>query len=402
MKINSSSVAMASSRSYHETTAVSTSSVLLGGRRVSDRWNVNGNSDKAGQGSNKNNATVSLSERSRKLLEQLKQEQKDRQMAGAEKMTGARQEPVPRINEDTQIEALKQLLEALKQMREALKNGDWNFSSIRLAKQEMKGTTGSVVSNGFRVNTSANSQISLAAGGIFVSGGGGASAANGVWTRQTVVSTFHSETENTAFSTTGVVKTADGREINFNVQVEMSRSFLEANEFIKEDTVKIMTDPLVINLDTNVANVTDQKFLFDLDTDGKLDEISFVGQGSGFLALDQNHDGKINDGSELFGTKSGNGFEDLAAYDQDGNGWIDEADSIFHKLVIWTKDENGEDKLIGLGKAGIGAIYLGSASTDFTLKNAETNETNGQIRRTGVYLKENGEAGTIQHVDLAL
>ncbi len=40
---------------------------------------------------------------------------------------------------------------------------------------------------------------------------------------------------------------------------------------------------------------------------------------------------KINDGSELFGTSSGDGFKDLATYDEDENGWIDENDSIFSK-----------------------------------------------------------------------
>ena len=34
-------------------------------------------------------------------------------------------------------------------------------------------------------------------------------------------------------------------------------------------------DPLVINLDTNIAQVSDQKFFFDLDQDGKEEEISF-------------------------------------------------------------------------------------------------------------------------------
>ena len=33
--------------------------------------------------------------------------------------------------------------------------------------------------------------------------------------------------------------------------------------------------------------------------------------GSRFLALDKNNDGIINNGSELFGTESGNGFIDL-------------------------------------------------------------------------------------------
>ena len=151
-----------------------------------------------------------------------------------------------------------------------------------------------------------------------------------------------------------------------------------------------------------MASVSDQKFLFDLDGDGKKENISFTGKGSGFLALDKNGDGVINDGNELFGTKSGDGFKDLAKYDKDRNGWIDEADDIFDDLRIWTKDEQGNDKLLTLKEAGVGAIYLGNASTQFSLNNQQTNHTNAMIRSTGVYLKESGEAGTIQHVDLVL
>ncbi len=71
-------------------------------------------------------------------------------------------------------------------------------------------------------------------------------------------------------------------------------------------------------------------------------------------------------------------------------------------LMIWTKDEQGNDKLLTLKEAGVGAIYLGNASTQFSLNNQQTNHTNAMIRSTGVYLKESGEAGTIQHVDLVL
>ncbi|MBQ8547586.1 MAG: hypothetical protein IJ427_03720, partial [Lachnospiraceae bacterium] len=116
----------------------------------------------------------------------------------------------------------------------------------------------------------------------------------------------------------------------------------------------------------------------------------------------KNEDGTINDGSELFGTKSGDGFADLAAYDGDGNGWIDEADEVFSKLKIWTKDENGENLLLNLKEADVGAIYLGNANTQFSLNNAETNETNAIVRKTGVFLKESGTVGTVQHVDLVL
>ena len=90
-----------------------------------------------------------------------------------------------------------------------------------------------------------------------------------------------------------------------------------------------------------------------------------LSKGSGYLALDTNADGIINDGSELFGTQSGNGFKDLLSHDEDGNGWIDEADSIFQKLKIWTMDENGVSTLLDLAEAGLGAIYLGYENTEF-------------------------------------
>ena len=231
-------------------------------------------------------------------------------------------------------------------------------------------------------------------------GGGGSSRIN-TWVTHTVTSSFVAEVENTAFSTTGIARTADGREISFNVDLEMSRCFMEKNETYVQ-TMQTLVDPLVINVGSNVTSVSDQKFLFDLDADGKEEEISYLGQGSGFLAFDKNNDGKINDGNELFGTKSGNGFEDLKAYDEDGNGWIDEADSIFDKLKVWAKNDDGTDSLVAIGVAGVGAIYLGSSETQFSLTNSTSSEANAVIQRTGVFLHENGQAGTIQHVDLAV
>lgn len=209
------------------------------------------------------------------------------------------------------------------------------------------------------------------------------------------------ESEQTSFSTQGTVVTKDGREIKFGIEMKMSRSFAEYYEAKAPAKPTELCDPLVINLDTDIAELSDQKFLFDIDGDGILDEVSKLSSGSGFLALDKNGDGKINDGSELFGTKSGNGFADLAAYDEDGNGWIDEDDEIFDKLLIWAKDEHGNDKLYHLKDKGVGAICLASAATDFALNNMQTNETNGVIRRTGMFLFERGDVGTVQHIDLA-
>lgn len=210
----------------------------------------------------------------------------------------------------------------------------------------------------------------------------------------------YTEQENTLFSSVGTVKTADGREISFNVDVSMSRSFTQTyQQELNLAAFQQTCDPLVINFDTDTATLEDQKFFFDVDADGEQDSISMLGAGSGYLALDQNGDGIINDGRELFGPRSGNGFQDLAAYDEDGNGWIDENDNIWSKLKIWCKNPDGSDSLYTLGEKGVGAICLQNAATDFSLK-SRSNQDNGYIRSTGIFLYENGNVGTVQHLDL--
>ncbi len=212
--------------------------------------------------------------------------------------------------------------------------------------------------------------------------------------------TYFTEREATSFSTVGTVRTSDGREISFNVNVGMSREFQEYYREKLEAADFTMCDPLVINLDTDVAGLLDQTFFFDIDADGEPDEISGLDAASGYLALDKNGDGIINDGSELFGTASGNGFADLAEYDEDKNGWIDENDAIWSRLKIWAKNESGEDVLYRLADKGVGAICLQNVSTDFTQKGRD-GQTLGAIRSSGIFLYENGNVGTVQHVDVA-
>ena len=251
----------------------------------------------------------------------------------------------------------------------------------------------------YRIGTeSSSTSASVKSLGSISIGTGGSGT---TWQRVTATSGFVSESESTTFASSGMVKTQDGRSIDFNIEVSMSRAFTsQINTLTTQNYIK--TDPLVINLDTDIGSVTDQKFLFDLDSDGDEEEISFAGKGSGFLALDKNGDGRIGDGSELFGTKSGDGFKDLAAFDEDGNGWIDENDSIYSKLKVWTKDEAGNDYLINLKDADVGAIYLDNADTQFSLKDGN-NRLNGEIKKTGIYLHEStGAAGTLNHVDLAV
>ena len=92
----------------------------------------------------------------------------------------------------------------------------------------------------------------------------------------------------------GVVRTADGREINFSMDVSMSRQFMSNQNLSIRAGAAAMKDPLVINLSGVPGDLTEQKYSFDIDSDGDADQISFAGKGSGFLALDRNGDGTIN------------------------------------------------------------------------------------------------------------
>lgn len=208
------------------------------------------------------------------------------------------------------------------------------------------------------------------------------------------------ESQKMNFNTKGIIKTLDGRTIDISVELNMSREFISHTSLnIKAGDALI--DPLIINYSGNTPSLTKKIYSFDINMDGGLEQISFPTEGSGFLALDSNNDGVINDGKELFGPSSGSGFDELKKYDSDGNNWIDENDSIFNRLQIWTKDESGNDKLFALGQAGIGAVFLGNISTQFDINN-NSNDTLGKVQSSGIFLKEDGTPGVIQHLDISV
>lgn len=213
--------------------------------------------------------------------------------------------------------------------------------------------------------------------------------------------TSYTETEQTSFSAQGMIKTADGQSISFKFEMTMARSYHEESFTSITASQQRTKDPLVLNFDGNAAELTDQRFEFDLDGDGKMENINFVSRGSGFLVFDKNGDGKVNDGSELFGAKTGDGFAELAAYDSDRNGWIDENDEIYAKLRIWTRDSSGQDVLLTLKEANVGALFLGRTATPFQIKD-DNNQLQGIVRSSGIFLQEDGKVGSMQQIDLTV
>ncbi|MFT7860698.1 MAG: hypothetical protein ABXS93_07160 [Sulfurimonas sp.] len=194
------------------------------------------------------------------------------------------------------------------------------------------------------------------------------------------------------FASSGKVSLEDGREIDFKLAFSMQSKELK-HETLSFKAGDALIDPLVIQFQDGEIALTDVKTNLDLNLDGKKEEFSFTRSGSGFLMLDKNGDGIVNDGSELFGPNSGDGFDDLRIYDRDNNNWIDENDAVFEQLKIWTKDQNGDERYYSLKEAGVGALYLQSVTTPFEMKD-------GNLAQSSVFLRENGSSGIISEVDL--
>lgn len=208
------------------------------------------------------------------------------------------------------------------------------------------------------------------------------------------------EREVTQFAAQGTVQTADGRTLTFSLGLTLQREFLEVRQTTLQAAGGAMKDPLVLHFDGALPHLTSTRFDFDIDADGSTEALPFVGAGSGFLVWDRNANGRADDGRELFGALTGDGFAELAAHDQDGNGWIDEADAIFAQLSVWQKDAAGQDSLRSLAEAGVGALYLGRVATPFSLRDPQQT-TLGQVRSSGIYLRDNGQAGILQQIDLS-
>ncbi len=206
--------------------------------------------------------------------------------------------------------------------------------------------------------------------------------------------------ESSSFTAAGTLITSDGASFEIALGVNMNYQLSEEQSLVITAGVQLK-DPLVVNFGGTATELSQQQVEFDIDADNKTETINFVSSDSGFLMLDRNGDGVATNGSELFGAISGNGFADLSGYDEDGNGFIDEGDSVFAELQIWIRGQDGQDQYASLADKGIGALYLGSIETPFSLYESGS-ELRGEIRASGLFIREDGSAGTLQQIDLVV
>ncbi len=154
-------------------------------------------------------------------------------------------------------------------------------------------------------------------------------------------------------------------------------------------------DPLVLDLNGNGVSLTalsTSTAYFDLDGNGFAERTGWVSAGEGLLALDGNRNGRIDGGSELFGTATQNGFEVLARYDDNRDGRITSADAVWSSLLVW-RDANGDGvsttaELTGIAANDVSAIDLSPRGANF--REATDGRAGNPLLAVGNYTQTNG------------
>lgn len=168
--------------------------------------------------------------------------------------------------------------------------------------------------------------------------------------------------------------------------------------------------PILLDLDQDGFHLSgpDPAVSFDIDADGIKDQIAWTKQGEheGFLCMDRNHNGVIDDGTELFGyatpLRNGKpakvGYRALAELDSreaGGNrdGLVDTADLQFGELCVWV-DSNRDgvsqpQEISNLPEAGVAAL-------EYRYKVTRLADSYGNLFRYASTVQMRTPSGTLQ------
>ena len=203
--------------------------------------------------------------------------------------------------------------------------------------------------------------------------------------------TYH-EYERSDVYFSGDIQLADGTAIAIDLQSSLERE-VYVHEQVSLSFGTLPVDPLVLAVEASDVGFSNQRTDFDLNADGSIDSMATLNAGSYFLSLDKNNNGRLDDGSELFGPQTGQGFQELAAYDQDQNGFIDAADDIYASLRLSTLNTDGSQHHFSLAEKNIGAIATHSIDQQFQFNT--NNEQLAQLKRSSYAVKDGAALGQI-------
>jgi hypothetical protein len=132
--------------------------------------------------------------------------------------------------------------------------------------------------------------------------------------------------------------------------------------------------PLAIDLNGDGIKTLslDKGVAFDLLSTGTKNNIGWISNKDGLLAVDSNGNGQIDNGKELFGGGVGEGFAKLDSFDTNRDGIVDANDKGFDSLKIWRDgNSNGvtdKGELQALSVFGINSLNVGHIAYDQAAK----------------------------------
>ena len=206
----------------------------------------------------------------------------------------------------------------------------------------------------------------------------------------------YQEVEATSFRASGSVTAADGRQIDFSQALDLARAYART-ETISLRLTGTLDPKAAASAATAGAPAATAASPAAAPVPAAPATQQALSLGGSVLAYDANGNGKIDPKTELLG-QSGDGFAELAKYDDDKNGFIDEGDQIFSKLALVDRTAGGLTAAT-LAAKGVGAIYTGSVATPYTVTDT-ANQPLAQIARSGVFINENGTTGIAQQVNV--
>jgi len=177
--------------------------------------------------------------------------------------------------------------------------------------------------------------------------------------------------------------------------------FRQSIKDLDKDARVAGSDPLVLDLDGDGIELTvplmpGNGVAFDIDGDNFAEQTGWLSGDDGFLAVDVNLNGTIDDINELFGSSTETGYSQLAAYDTNADGKVDSADTQFSDLRIWRDlNQNGitdAGELTTLADEGIASISL-------TYQDDGTQSALNTIARTGTFTRTDATTGTVGDIE---
>jgi len=203
--------------------------------------------------------------------------------------------------------------------------------------------------------------------------------------------------------------------ITLDYQFDLSSKY--ASKTTITTTAAALKDPLIIQFGAQGIGEINGETELDINNDKNLNSLPIFSGDVGYLVFDKNDNKTVDNGSELFGPTSNNGFSELAQLDSNNNGFFDSQDNAYQRVYIWQpqqdnssnntsniipkKGNNNQQELVSLAHAGVSAIYLDAIDTPFNFRN-QNGDITAQLRQSSFAITDNNQAVGIHQIDVQI